>query len=108
MVTRQSILTLRKRLLVAALGVVLVGGVCGVVLETRSPTQGPEGARQPGIIPHLVPDVGGLHSGSQGATSPLHDSAHPGIRLIPSAGGAVRVYGGAPSGAIFRPVRSKG
>ena len=108
MVTRQPILTLRTRLFVAALGVVLAGGICAALLVTRSPTQGPETAGQPGVIPHLVPDVGGLHSGSQGTTSAPHVSVHPGIRLIPSAGGPVRVYGGAPSGATFLPARSKG
>jgi hypothetical protein len=91
----------------AALGVVLAGGICAAVLVTRSPTQGPEIAGQPGVILHLVPDVGGVHSGSQGTSSAPH-SILPGIRLIPSAGGPVRVYGGAPTGPTFRPTRSKG
>jgi hypothetical protein len=78
---------------VATMGVVLAGGICAAVLVTRSPTQGPESAGQPGVIPHLVPDVGGLHSESQG------------IRLVSPAGGPVHVYGCA--GATFAPARSK-
>jgi hypothetical protein len=108
MVTRLPVLALRRRLLVAALGLVLAGGICAAVLVSRSPTQGPESAGQSGIIPHLVPDVGGLHSGSQGTSSAPHASVHTGTRLIPSAGGSVRVYGGAPTGATFSPARNKG
>lgn len=108
MVTRQLILTPRRRLLAAALGVLLAGGISAAVLVTLSPTQGPEIAGQPSVIPHLVPDVGGLHPDSQDTSSAPHTSVHPGIRLIPSAGGPVRVYGGAPSGAIFLPTGSKG
>lgn len=106
---RQPILTLRQRLLVAALGVVLVVGTCTAVLVMRSPTQGPETASQPGVIPHLVPDVGGLHSGSQGPSSaPKVTTVNPGIKLIPSAGGPVSLYGGAPGGATFFPAHDKG
>lgn len=92
----------------ATLGVVLAGGISAAALVTRSPTQGPETAGQPVVIPHLVPDVGGFHSGSKSTSSAPHVSVHPGIRLIPSAGGPVRVYGGAPSAATtFHPARSK-
>lgn len=109
MVTRQPILTLRKRLFVAALGVVLAGGICAAVLVTRSPTQGPEVAGQPSVIPHLVPDVGGLHSGSQSRSStPKVTTVNPRIKLIPSAGGPVSAYGGAPSGPTFLPAQGKG
>jgi hypothetical protein len=93
---------------VAALGVVLAGGICAAVLGTRSPTQGPETAGQPGVLPHLVPDVGGLHAGSQGTSSAPHVSGHPGIRLIPSAGGPVSAYGGAPSASTLLPAKRKG
>ena len=98
MVIRQPGRTLRRWLYLAALGVVLAGGICAAILLTQSPTQGPQRAGQSGVIPHLVPDVGGLHAGSLGTSSVSHASVHPGIRLIPSAGGPVRVYGGAPSG----------
>jgi hypothetical protein len=93
---------------VAALGVVLAGGICAAVLVTRSPTLGPESAGQPGVIPNLVPDVGGLHSGSQGTSSALQGAVHSGITLIPSAGGPVSAYGGAPSGGTSRPAHRKG
>lgn len=57
------------------------------------------------VVPHLVPDVGGLHAGSQGSTSAPKATSKPGIRLIPSAGAPVKVYGGAPGGATFVPVK---
>lgn len=109
MVARQPRLTLRKRFVVAVLGVVLAGGICAAVLVTRSSTQGPETAGQMGVIPHLVPDVGGLHSGPQNSRStPKVTTVNPGIKLIPSAGGPVSANGGAPSGPAFRPARGKG
>ena len=101
-------LTLRRRLFVAALGVVLAGGIGAAVLVTRSSTQGPESAGQPGVIPHLVPDVGGLRSGSQRTSSAPQVSDHPGIRLIPSAGGPVSAYGGAPLDGTFLPAQRTG
>ena len=104
--TREAMFTLR-RVFVAALGVVLAGGICAALLVTRSPTQGPDNAGQPAVIPHLVPDTGGLDAGSQGTSSAPHVSDHPGIRLIPSAGGSVRVYGGAPDAGTFLPVQKK-
>ena len=65
----QSIATTgRLRLLVGALGVALASATCATVLLVGNPTGGKK-ADQPGIIPHLVPDVGGLHSGSHGTTS---------------------------------------
>lgn len=84
-----------------ALRVVLAGGICAAVLVVRGPTQEPESAGVPVVIPHLVPDVGGPRSGSQDTSSAPQVSVHPGIRLIPSAGGPVQVYGGAPSQATF-------
>jgi hypothetical protein len=102
-VTLQPTLTLRRRLFVAVLGLVLAGGICAAVLAIGSPTRGPETAGQPSVIPHLVPDVGELHSGSQSTSSAPRTSVHPGIRLIPSAGGPVRVYGGAPSASTLLP-----
>lgn len=106
---RGPILTLRRRLPVAALGVVLAGGTCAAVLVMSGPTQGPETAGQRDVIPHLVPDVGGLHSGSQGPSSaPKVTTVNPGIKLIPSAGGPVSLYGGAPGGPTFLPVHDKG
>ena len=106
---RQPILTLRRRLLVTALGVVLAGGTCAAVLVLRGPTRGPETAGQRDVTPHLVPDVGGLHSGSQGPSSaPKVTTVNPGIKLIPSAGGPVSLYGGAPGGATFLPAHDKG
>jgi hypothetical protein len=93
---------------VAALGVVFAGGICAAVLVPRSPTQGPQDAGQPGVIPHLVPDFAGLHSGSQATSSIARVSVHPGLRLIPSAGGPVRVYGGAPDASTSLPARTKG
>jgi hypothetical protein len=60
---------------------------------------------QHGVVPHLVPDVGGLHAGSQGPTSAPKATSKLGIRLIPSAGAPVKVYGGAPGGGTFVPVK---
>ena len=102
-VIRQRTLTLRRRLLMGALGVAIAGGILAAVLVTRSPIQGPETAGQPSVVPHLVPDIGGLHSGLQGTSSAPHVAVHPGIRVIPSAGGPVSAYGGAPSGATILP-----
>lgn len=105
----RPILSLRRRVLVAALGVVLAAGTWAAVLVLRGPTQGPETAGQREVIPHLVPDVGGLHSGSHGPSSaPKVTTVNPGIKLIPSAGGPVSLYGGAPGGPTFLPARHKG
>lgn len=105
---RQSIATTgRRRLLVGALGVALASATCATVLLVGNPTGGKK-ADQPSVVPHLVPDVGGLHSGSHGTTSAPQATDHPGIRLIPSAGGPVRVYGGVPSGPTYLPVQKKG
>ena len=106
---RQPILTLRRRLLMGILGVVLAGGTCAALLVMRGPTQGPETAGQRDVIPNLVPDVGGLHSRSQGPSSaPKVTTVNSGIKLIPSAGGPVSLYGGAPGGATFLPAHDKG
>ena len=64
-----AVFTLRRRLFVAALGIVLAGGICAALLVTRGPAQGPASAGQRTVIPHLVPDTGGLHAGSQGTSS---------------------------------------
>ena len=99
MVTRQLILTPRRRLLAAALGVLLAGGISAAVLVTLSPTQGPEIAGQPSIaIPHLVPDVGGLHPDSQDTSSALTPRCTPASDSFPRRVVLFRVYGGAPAG----------
>lgn len=101
--------TMKRRILVGGLGVVLAGGTCATLLIARSPTHGEENAGQVRVIPHLVPDEGGLHSGSQGSSSAPHVVArNPDIRLIPSAGGPVSAYGGAPGGPTFLPAHRKG
>lgn len=104
--TRQLLPTLRRRILVGALGFALVGGTLATVLIARGPTQ--ETAGQQDVIPHLMPDVGGLHSESQGTGAAPRVAIHPGIRLIPPAGGPVSAYGGAPSGPTFLPAHNKG
>jgi hypothetical protein len=102
---RQSISTGRRRLLVGV-GVALVSATCATVLLVGSPTHGGNKGDEPGIIPHLVPDVGGLNSGSQSSSSaPKVMTVNPGIKLIPSAGGPVSANGGAPSGATFLPAQ---
>lgn len=83
----------------------LIAGALVVALVLREPS---EEVAQPNVVPHLVPDVGGLHSGTKGTTSAPHVAVHPDIKLIPSAGGPVSAYGGAPSGATFIPAQKKG
>ena len=90
----------------AASGVALAGGILATVLITRSPTLGPETPGHPRVIPHLVPDNGGLHPGSRGTSSGPEGAVHPGITLIPPVGGPVSAYGGA--GETFRPAHRKG
>jgi hypothetical protein len=107
-VTPQPTAALRRRLLAGALGLALAGGTCAAVLLVHGPTQGRENAGQPGVTPHLVPDVGGLSSGSQSTSSaPRVVAVNPNVELIPSAGGPVRAYGGAPGGATFVPVHGE-
>ena len=102
-----AMFTLRRRLFVAAFGIVLAGGICAALLGTRGAVQGPDSAGQRAVIPHLVPDTGGLHTGSQGTSSAPRVSDQPRVRLIPSAGGPVRVYGGTPDAGTFLPVKQK-
>lgn len=76
---------LTRRLLVGAAAAALIAGALVVALVLRGPSQE---VAQPSVVPHLVPDVGGLHSGSQTRSSaPKVTTVNPGIRLIPSAGG---------------------
>ena len=98
-----------RRLLVGAAGVALVAGAGAAALVGPGPNHGAGAANQPvGVVPHLVPDVGTLHPGSQGTSSAPHVGVLPGIRLIPSAGGPVSAYGGSPGGATFLPAQKKG
>lgn len=62
-------------------------------------------AGQHNVVPHLVPDVGGLQWGSPGATATPKVAAQPDIHLIPSAGGPIDAYGGSPDGATIVPVK---
>lgn len=96
---------LTRRLLVGAAVAALLAGALVVALVLRGPSQE---VAQPSVVPHLVPDVGGLHSGTHGTTSAPNVAGHPDIKLIPSAGGPVSAYGGAPSGATFLPAQKKG
>ena len=108
MVARQHTPTLRRRLFVAALGVVVAGGIGAAVLVTRSPTQGPETAGRPGRHSASRARSRRTPIGSWGTTSAPQVTDHPGIRLIPSAGGPVSAYGGAPSASTFLPAQKKG
>jgi hypothetical protein len=92
-----------------ALGVALAAGTWATVLIMQDPTQSEENGGQPSVVPHLVPDIGGLESGSKATSSAPHVIVvNPNVKLIPSAGGPVRVYGGAPGGATFAPVHGDG
>jgi hypothetical protein len=94
--------TLRHRI-IAVSGVALIGGIAVGVFAVQgsyTPLTG-----QNNVVPNLVPDVGGLHAGSQGSTSAPKTAAKPGIRLIPSAGAPVKAFGGSPGGATFVPVK---
>jgi hypothetical protein len=101
-VTEQVSITLRRRITIALTGTVLVGGALLGILAMRSGQAPIAGQRD--VIPQLVPDIGGLHAGSQGPTAAPKVASEPGIRLIPSAGAPVKAYGGAPGGTIFVPV----
>lgn len=90
---------LRNRLVIAVTAVFLIGGVLALH-GGQVPITG-----QRGVVPHLVPDTGGLHAGSQGSSSA--SKSEPGIHLIPSAGAPVKAYGGSPSGATFVPVKHR-
>lgn len=94
--------TLRHPLVIVATTIVLVGGVGAGVLAEQSSQRPITGQRN--VVPHLVPDTGGLHAGSQGSTSAPKAASQPAIRFIPSAGAPVKAYGGTPSGATFVPV----
>jgi hypothetical protein len=94
--------TLRHRI-IAVSGVALIGGIAVGVFAVQgsyTPLTG-----QNNVVPNLVPDVGGLHAGSQGSTSAPKTAAKPAIRLIPSAGAPVKAFGGSPGGATFVPVK---
>lgn len=95
--------------MVAGLCIVLAAGTCTAVLAMHAETGSSKNNGQPvGVVPHLVPDVGGLHAGSQSPAAAPHAAVSPEIRLIPSAGGPVNAYGGASAnGANSLPTKEK-
>lgn len=97
-----------RRLLVGVLSVTLASATCTTVLLVHSPTPEANKAGQHSVVPHLVPDVGRFPFRSQSSSStPKVATANPGIKLIPSAGGPVRLYGGVPSGPTFLPAQKR-
>ena len=103
-VVKRLSITLRHPLVVAIAALVLIGGVGAGVLAEQQSSQGSIGGQR-NVVPHLVPDTGGLHARSQGSTSAPKAAPQSGIRLIPSAGAPVRAYGGSPGGATFVPAK---
>ena len=69
------------------MGIVVAGGICAAVLATRN--------------------VGRRHSGSRGTRSASRVSDRPGVSPIPSAGGPIRIYDGAPDAGTGLPVQKK-
>ena len=99
----------RRGLLLSFAGLAVLGAVSMLVLVLCSSTQvGVRADGQVGVVPHLVPDAGAVPSESQGTTSAPRIKTHGVIEPIPSAGGPVYVYGGAPSGASSGPTRKTG
>jgi hypothetical protein len=96
-------LTFTQRLAAVVVGIAMTGCAWGLVLVAQTST--PQSAAAPhNVVPHLVPDGDGLHAGSPGTTAaPKANAQQPAIRLIPSAGGPVTAFGGAPGGTTGVP-----
>lgn len=95
-----------RRLRVAVIGIAMIGAGTAVWLAHGS-GQPAAVTGQRNVVPHLAPDVGTLHAGSQGPTSSPKVEHRTGIVLIPSAGGPVTAYGGAPGAPTFVPAQKR-
>jgi hypothetical protein len=97
----------RRRVVVAVIGIAMIGGAGTAVLLAHSSAQPTGVTGQRNVVPHLVPDAGALHAGSQGPTSSPRVASRTGIVLIPSAGGPVTDYGGAAGGPTVVPAQKR-